>query len=333
MSRIASSKSSRAQQTVAGAIDATALPELSLHTLPQQKWLQHLRSERQLSDSSVTRYHANVQRVLRTMAALAPGQALALQLPANALRNAIAKLHRAGLGGKSLAQVLAAVRSYGRFLEREGLIAAQTASAIRAPKVARKLPAVLDADAARALLSVPAEAALSARDLAMLELFYSSALRLHELVNLNWEDVDLAEAEARVLGKGKKMRLVPIGSHALRALQALHAQSAAKAGAIFLARGKRISTRAVQLRIKVLAKKQGVFQRVYPHLFRHSSASHLLESSGDLRAVQEFLGHADIRTTQIYTHLNFQHLAQVYDAAHPRARRQAPAKTERREPD
>jgi len=305
---------------------AAFLNSLGEHTLWLQAWVKHLRTERKLAASSVARYEKNVARLLACVAAQLPGQALALAPAAASVRDAIGKLYRQGLGGKSLAQVLAAGRSYFRFLEREGAVDANPAAAIRAPKSARKLPSVLDADAACKLVEVPVDAPLGLRDRAMLELFYGAGLRLSELVGLNWPDLDLPENAVRVLGKGQKTRIVPLGSHAQSALSALLASAILtteqQQGAVFLSNlGRRISPRAVQLRLKTLAQRQGVFQRIYPHLFRHSSASHLLESSADLRSVQEFLGHADIRTTQIYTHLNFQHLAQVYDAAHPRARR------------
>lgn len=305
-------------------------PALSLTLSDHQPWLRdwakHLRTERKLAASSVARYENNVLRLLECVAAQLPGQILALAPAAARVRDAIGKLHRKGLGGKSLAQVLAAGRSYFRFLEREGVIDSNPAAAIRAPKSSRKLPSVLDADAACQLVEVPIDEPLGLRDRAMLELFYGAGLRLSELVALNWPDLDLEENAVRILGKGQKTRIVPVGTHAQSALFALkNSQSLTtdmQQGAVFLSKlGRRISPRAVQLRLKTLAQRQGVFQRVYPHLFRHSSASHLLESSADLRSVQEFLGHADIRTTQIYTHLNFQHLAQVYDAAHPRARR------------
>ncbi len=295
---------------------------LTEHTPWLIRWAEHLTSERKLAASSVARYQHNVARILAVIAAQLPGQPLSLTPAAARLRDGIGKLHRQGLGGKSLAQVLAATRSYFRFLEREGAVDVNPAAAIRAPKSARKLPAVLDADAACQLVEVPSDAPLGLRDRAMMELFYGAGLRLSELVGLNWLDIDLQDNAVRVLGKGQKTRIVPLGAHASTALIALQEDATTKDGAVFLSKlGKRISHRAVQLRLKTLAQRQGVFQRIYPHLFRHSSASHLLESSADLRSVQEFLGHADIRTTQIYTHLNFQHLAQVYDAAHPRARR------------
>jgi integrase/recombinase XerC len=185
------------------------------------------------------------------------------------------------------------------------------------------LPQVLDVDEAVQLVEVPTDAPLGQRDRALLELLYSSGLRVSELCALRWHDLDLAEGQVTVLGKGSKQRMVPVGSHARAALEAWRAESAAKADApVFPGRGgKPITPRAVQLRLRQLAQRQGLFKRVHPHLLRHTFASHVLESSGDLRGVQELLGHADLGTTQIYTHLDFQHLARVYDGAHPRAKR------------
>jgi integrase/recombinase XerC len=194
---------------------------------------------------------------------------------------------------------------------------------VRAPKAPRRLPQVLDVDEAVQLVEVPTDAPLGLRDRALLELFYSSGLRLSEVCALCWRDLDIDGGLVTVLGKGGKQRVVPVGSHARGALQAWRAASAGvQDGFVFPGRGGgRISARAIQLRLRRLAMRQGVFKRVHPHLLRHSFASHVLESSGDLRGVQELLGHADIATTQIYTHLDFQHLAKVYDAAHPRAKR------------
>ncbi|MGH8075936.1 MAG: tyrosine-type recombinase/integrase, partial [Lysobacter sp.] len=205
----------------------------------------------------------------------------------------------------------------------QGRIAASPAAAIRAPKAPRKLPQVLDPDEAKALVEVPTNVPLGLRDRALLELFYSSGLRLSELCGLHWRDLALDDGLVTVLGKGSKQRSIPLGSHARKALAEWRASTGAGTNApVFPGRsGGPITPRAVQLRIRQLAQRQGLFKRVHPHLLRHSFASHILESSGDLRGVQELLGHADIATTQIYTHLDYQHLAKVYDAAHPRAKR------------
>ena len=196
---------------------------------------------------------------------------------------------------------------------------------VRAPKVGKRLPENLDADRMAKLLDIPGDGPLVARDRAILELLYSSGLRLAELTDLNVGDVDMADCTVRVTGKGNKDRIVPVGRHAISALRqwqierVLLATSGEKA--LFVSnRGSRLSQRSVQARVDHWAKRQGINTKVYPHLFRHSFASHLLESSHDLRAVQELLGHSNISTTQVYTHLDFQHLAQIYDKTHPRAR-------------
>ena len=239
------------------------------------------------------------------------------------LRAFIAAEHRRGLSPKSLQRRLSACRSFYQWLLRHGRIGSNPAAVIRAPKAPRKLPQVLDADEAVRLVEIPTDGPLGLRDRALLELFYSSGLRLSELCALRWRDLDLADGLVTVLGKGSKQRSVPVGSHARTALAAWKDQQKAATDApVFPGRaGQPISPRAVQLRLRLLAQRQGLFKRVHPHLLRHSFASHVLESSGDLRGVQELLGHADIATTQIYTHLDFQHLAKVYDAAHPRAKR------------
>ncbi len=245
-----------------------------------------------------------------------------IDLKTEDLRAFIAAEHRRGLAPKSLQRRLSACRSFYRWLLKHGRIKASPAEGIRAPKAPRKLPQVLDPDEAKALVEVPTDAPLGLRDRALLELFYSSGLRLSELCALCWRDLDLDDGLVTVLGKGSKQRTVPVGSHARNALQAWREDgSASEKDPVFPGRNGPITPRAVQLRMRKLAQRQGLFKRVHPHLLRHSFASHVLESSGDLRGVQELLGHADIATTQIYTHLDFQHLAKVYDASHPRAKR------------
>ena len=241
-----------------------------------------------------------------------------------ALRGYVAGAHRRGLSGKSLQRRLSAVRSLYRFLNREHGTQLNPALGLRAPKSPRKLPQVLDPDEASRLVEVSTDGPLGLRDRAMLELFYSSGLRLSELCGLRWSGLDLADGLVTVLGKGGKSRVVPVGSHARKALAEWKTASAPSSptSPVFPGRqGGPISPRTVQVRLRALAMQQGLFKRVHPHLLRHSFASHVLESSGDLRGVQELLGHADIATTQVYTHLDYQHLAKVYDAAHPRARR------------
>ena len=286
-----------------------------------EHWLGRLAGERHASPHTVAGYRRDLAKLLRFM----ESQQLASfdALDANRMRNFIASEHRAGLAPKSLQRLLSSCRSLFRQLNREGLLAADPLLGVRGPKVRRKLPQVLDVDEAGALVETDSGGKLAVRDRAMLELFYSSGLRLSELVGLHWVDLDLDGGEVRVLGKGSKTRIVPVGRHAVAALRALGAEQGMPAdSAVFRGRGGApINPRTVQLRMKTLALQQGIPKHIHPHLLRHTFASHMLESSGDLRAVQELLGHADIATTQIYTHLDFQHLAKVYDAAHPRARR------------
>ncbi len=284
-------------------------------------FLGYLAVERRMSAHTLDAY----RRDLGDLATWLDGQGIDSwqRLGQELLRSHIAGAHRRGLSGKTLQRRLSAVRSFYRWRNRANAAEQNPAAGLRAPKSPRKLPQVLDADEMKVLVEVPTEAPLGVRDRAMLELFYSSGLRLAELCGLRWRALDLADGLVTVTGKGGKTRLVPVGSHARDALQALRAQAAPAADApVFTGRGgAAISPRTVQARLRLLAQRQGLFKRVHPHLLRHSFASHVLESSGDLRGVQELLGHADIATTQIYTHLDFQHLAKVYDAAHPRARR------------
>ncbi|AER55246.1 site-specific tyrosine recombinase XerC [Pseudoxanthomonas spadix BD-a59] len=287
------------------------------------QFLTHLQVERQVSAHTLDAY----RRDLRALQQWAQAQQLPApsELQSEQLRAFIASGHRAGLAPKSLQRRLSACRSFYSWLLRHGRIGASPVAGLRAPKAPRKLPQVLDADEAVQLVEVPTDAPMGLRDRALLELFYSSGLRLSELCALRWSDLDLDAGLVTVLGKGRKQRIVPVGSHARTALLQWRAQKRpADTAQVFPGRGGApISPRAVQLRIKALAQRQGLFKHVHPHMLRHSFASHILESSGDLRGVQELLGHADIATTQIYTHLDFQHLAKVYDGAHPRARRKS----------
>jgi integrase/recombinase XerC len=286
-----------------------------------ERFLGHLAVERRLSPRTLEAYRDDLARFSTFLGAHdAPTWA---QVQPAQVRAFVAAAHGAGEAPKSLARRLAALRSFYRFLLREGLARANPAEGVRAPRGGRRLPNVLDADEMSAFLALPEGGGIAARDRAMLELFYSSALRLSELTTLRWGALDLDEGLVRVDGKGGRTRIVPLGGPAREALRAWRTEIGGEAGSpVFPGRGGApISPRAVQSRMKVLAQRQGLWKRVHPHLMRHSCASHLLESSGDLRGVQEMLGHADIATTQVYTHLDFQHLAKVYDAAHPRARR------------
>jgi integrase/recombinase XerC len=284
-------------------------------------YLAHLQVERRMSPHTLDGY----RRDLDGLTAWATAQGADVDaLHTEQLRAFIASEHRRGLSPKSLQRRLSACRSFYRWLLRHGRIQANPAQPIRAPKAPRKLPQVLDPDEAKALVEVPTDVPLGLRDRALLELFYSSGLRLSELCGLRWRDLDLQGGLVTVLGKGSKQRSVPVGSHARAALaQWRDDQRPAGDAFVFPGRNGPITPRGVQARLRTLAQRQGLFKRVHPHLLRHSFASHVLESSGDLRGVQELLGHADISTTQIYTHLDFQHLAKVYDGAHPRAKRKA----------
>ncbi len=284
-----------------------------------EDFLAYLQVERRLSANTLDAY----ARDLAALSGWAHKHDVAdpSALQTEQLRAFIASEHRRGLSPKSLQRRLSACRSYYQWLLKHGRIQANPAAGIRAPKAPRKLPQVLDVDEAMQLVEVPTQGRLGLRDRALLELFYSSGLRLSELCALRWRD--FSDGLVTVLGKGSKQRSVPVGSHARNALDAWRGEThAADDAPVFPGRGEGpITPRAVQMRLRLLAQRQGLFKRVHPHLLRHSFASHMLESSGDLRGVQELLGHADIATTQIYTHLDFQHLAKVYVAAHPRAKR------------
>jgi integrase/recombinase XerC len=248
------------------------------------------------------------------------------QLDHQHIRSFAAASHARGLQGRSIQRRLAALRTFFGFLLREGALTRNPALEIRAPKSVRRLPHTLDVDQMAELLAHKPAGALEVRDLALMELFYSSGLRLAELTGLKLRDLDLKTGQVRVLGKGSKERIAPVGSMAVKALRlwlaARTGMAAPDQQAVFVGRnGAPLGARAVQLRVAALARAAGVPQHLHPHMFRHSFATHLLESSRDLRGVQELLGHANISTTQVYTHLDFQHLAQTYDKAHPRAKR------------
>jgi integrase/recombinase XerC len=286
-------------------------------------FISHLAHERRLSRLTVENYQRDVATLLE-LAGTTPLE----QLSIHQLRRFVAQLHGRGLGGKSLARMLSAWRTFYRYLARDHGFAQNPCDGLKAPKAEKKLPAALSPDAAAQLMGVGEDSTLALRDQAMLELFYSSGLRLSELVGLQVQDLDQDSQELRVTGKGSKTRVVPVGRFALEAVRAwlgVRAQWAApEASALFVSqRGRPISPRTVQSRVEHWAKKLGLGVHVHPHMLRHSFASHVLQSSGDLRAVQEMLGHANISTTQVYTHLDWQHLAKVYDAAHPRAKKKS----------
>jgi integrase/recombinase XerC len=288
------------------------------------RFIRHLEFERRLSPLTCKNYRRDLE-ALATYCNEA-GVADWGGIDSEHMRAFSATCYRKGLGARSIQRRLSAARTFFRYLIREKAVGKNPVASVSAPKAGKRLPGNLDADRMARLLQIPGDGAIVDRDRAMLELLYSSGLRLAELVDLNVGDVDMQDATVRVTGKGNKDRIVPVGRFALKALRQWTTTrgdlAAAEERALFVSnRGTRISPRSVQARVKHWAKKQGIDANVYPHLFRHSFATHVLESSHDLRGVQELLGHANIATTQVYTHLDFQHLAQIYDQTHPRARR------------
>ena len=289
-----------------------------------RRWLDHLRFERRLSALTVKNYHRDIEALYTFLCnAEIPDWA---RVDGGHVRSFAARLHRRGQAPRSIQRRLAALRNLFDYLLREGVVSSNPGVDITAPKAARRLPETLDADAMGRLLDVRVDHPIATRDRAIMELFYSSGLRLAELAGLQATDVDLAEGTVRVTGKGAKTRIVPVGEKAREALRdwlKVRPQlEKTPLTAMFISRnGLPLSHRNIQARVAYWARRLGLPQGVSPHTFRHSFATHLLESSGDLRAVQEMLGHADIGTTQIYTHLDFQHLARIYDQAHPRARK------------
>jgi integrase/recombinase XerC len=284
----------------------------------------YLSTERRLSAHTLLAYG----RDLRALQHWCAGQNLDewAQIDHQHIRQFAARSHAGGLNGRSIQRRLAAVRTFFSFLQREGAVRHNPATEVRAPKAKKLLPDTLDVDQMARLLAHRPRNTLEIRDLALLELFYSSGLRLAELTSLTLPQLDLLEATVRVTGKGSKERIVPVGSAARNALRRWLEQRPALAGpeqtAVFVGRnGEPLSGRAVQLRVAAMARAAGLPQHLHPHMLRHSFATHLLESSRDLRGVQELLGHANISTTQVYTHLDFQHLARTYERAHPRAKR------------
>jgi len=285
---------------------------------------QHLRTERRLSSYTVQSYN----RDLNKLADWCKQQNIQHpdQLDPQHIRQCMASLHRAGLGGRSLQRWLSSLRTFFNYGIKYCWVKSNPANGIAAPKSPKKLPKTLDVDQVSQFVSLSGNSWIDCRDHAMIELLYSSGLRLSELVGLHLTDIDLRDAIMSVTGKGNKTRQLPVGRHAIDAvktwLKSRREVASTDQAALFLSqRGNRISPRTIQDRLKQISIKQGMPGKVHPHMLRHSFASHLLESSGDLRAVQELLGHANISTTQIYTHLDFQHLAKVYDKAHPRAQK------------
>lgn len=298
---------------------------MTTDTLPDQvnAFLDNAASVRRMSAHTVANYRRDLQRFLD----FCEKQQLteARQVQGFHVRQWLGQRHAAGLGGRSLQRELSALRSFYRHLIQQREADSNPVAGISAPKSGKRLPKSIDIDQIQHLLDFPGERWIDHRDRALMELFYSSGLRLAELAALDLREVDRREALVTVTGKGNKTRQLPLGSHALGALQRwlkVRADAKPDCEAVFISnRGSRLSHRSIQTRIALRCREQGLPQHVHPHMLRHSFASHLLESSGDLRGVQELLGHANLSTTQIYTHLDFQHLAKVYDSAHPRANR------------
>jgi integrase/recombinase XerC len=289
-------------------------------------YLAWLRNEKQYSELTVENYARDLVQLFK----LAAKQPLA-DLKIHHIRHYIAQLHSQGYGGRSLARMLSAWRGFFTYLMRDHGQISNPCAGLRAPKSPKTLPQALSPDEATRMVDLPSDTIEAIRDKAMFELFYSSGLRLAELVGLDPEQIDISAGEVRVTGKGSKTRIVPLGQYAITAMKAwlVVRDQIAKEGdaALFVGkRGSRISPRVVQLRMKQWGIKQGITTSVHPHMLRHSFATHLLQSSGDLRAVQEMLGHASISTTQVYTHLDFQYLSKIYDAAHPRAKKKTKEK-------
>ncbi len=286
-------------------------------------FLHFLINEKRMSSHTVSNY----QRDLKRFCAFSESIELRHWKDINSahIRQFMASLNQCGLAGRSIQRSLSALRSLYQFLIREGVVEHNPAQVVQAPKSQKRLPSTLDVDQINSLMDIPAkESVLACRDKAIMELFYSSGLRLAELASLNLRDIDLNDRLVYVTGKGNKSRIVPIGEKAISAIKSWLVErdklGFLEQSALFTSKkGVRLGVRSIQKRMKQWGQAQGVSDTVHPHRLRHAFASHMLESSGDLRAVQELLGHADISTTQIYTHVNFQHLASVYDKAHPRA--------------
>ncbi len=287
------------------------------------EYLQFLHVERGLSELTRAHYARDINRLL----SLNSKTALA-DIDSADIRRMTAALHSKGLSGKSIARLLSSWRGFFDYLVQRHGYTSNPAKDLKAPKSAKKLPQALSIEQAIKLVDIKDDDILSIRDHAALELFYSSGLRLSELVSLNIDQLDFSEGTVTVTGKGNKTRIVPLGEHAVSAIKhwlEIRPKLLAKnpdEKAVFIGKlGKRLSARNIQYRLKAWSVKQGINSSVHPHMLRHSFASHVLQSSGDLRAVQEMLGHANISTTQVYTHLDYQHLTKVYDTAHPRAKK------------
>lgn len=287
------------------------------------QYLDFLHFERGLSDNTRNHYARDIEQLIQ----LSQPNALS-SLQVAQVRKYIATLHGNGLSGRSIARMLSSWRGFFDYLVQRHQFKHNPVIGMRAPKSPKSLPQALSIEQASKLVDIAGNDALSQRDHAMMELFYSSGLRLSELVGLNIDHIDFTEGSVMVTGKGNKTRIVPLGKHAADAMMQwlpVRAQMLTKhphEKAVFISKqGRRISGRNIEYRMKTWSIKQGLHTAVHPHMLRHSFASHVLQSSGDLRAVQEMLGHANISTTQVYTHLDYQHLTKIYDASHPRAKK------------
>ena len=295
------------------------------HNHFQKSYIDYLTFEKGLSHNSIKSYTHDLTQLI----ALTEHNRFE-SITTQDIRRASAKLNSQGLHGKSIARMLSAWRGFFNYLIERHQFKENPVKDVHAPKSPKTLPQTLSIEQIVKLISIDDSTLLGLRDKAFLELFYSSGLRLSELVNVNIKDLDLQEGVITVTGKGNKTRMVPVGQKAIYAIQSWIAKRVAikidekSADALFISKqGKRLTARAIQYRIQMWAIRQGIDSTVHPHLLRHSFASHVLQSSQDLRAVQEMLGHANITTTQVYTHLDFQHLANIYDKAHPRAKKKS----------
>ncbi|MBI0548986.1 tyrosine recombinase XerC [Pectobacterium parmentieri] len=301
-------------------------PPSSLLQTDVDAFLRYLKAERQLSPLTLTSYSRQLSAVITILSAA--GVVDWRKLDASGVRSVVSRSKRDGLHSASLALRLSALRSFLDWMVSRGVLTANPAKGVSTPRAGRPLPKNMDVDEMNCLLEIDLDDPLAVRDRTMLEVMYGAGLRLAELVGMDYQHIDLASGEVWVVGKGSKERKLPIGKTAVTWLErwlALRELFGPQDNAVFISnQGRRISMRNVQKRFAEWGVKQGVNSHVHPHKLRHSFATHMLESSGDLRAVQELLGHANLTTTQIYTHLDFQHLASVYDAAHPRAKRGKP---------
>jgi len=281
----------------------------------------YIKFEKRLSELTIKNYQHDINRLIKL------NDKKLTEINSEDIRLSLSKLHASGLSGKSLSRILSSWRGCFLFLNKSQLMKYDPTSGIKAPKPKKKLPQTLSIDQVFNLINIPQTGFIDTRDKAILEFFYSSGLRLSELVNIHINDIDMSEQTLKVLGKGNKFRIVPIGRKAIEALnlwilQRNKLNKILDSELLFLNQhGKKLTARAIQYRLKFWAQKNNIPENIHPHLLRHSFASHVLQSSQDLRAVQELLGHSNISTTQIYTHLDFQHLSKIYDQAHPRSKK------------